>query len=160
MCEKFEKKENKKNNQPSSQPKNIGNEKTRYIFCGDKFQSIYGFAGVNSESINDIIEDFKCVEMPLSICYRCPKSHIKLAQKLVKTIKPFDKMTGYFWYFPLGKNLAHIGAGDYKKNHIKATDEFLEKYGGKVIKTVGRPIRLATPNMCRPFYKGKVVGVG
>ena len=75
-------------------------------------------------------------------------------------VRPFDKMTGYFWYFPLGKNLAHIGAGDYKKNHIKATDEFLEKYGGKVIKTVGRPIRLATPNMCKPFYKGKVVGVG
>ena len=43
---------------------------------------------------------------------------------------------------------------------MKATDEFLQKYGGKVIKTVGRPIRLATPNMCKPFYKGKVVGVG
>ena len=75
-------------------------------------------------------------------------------------VRPFDKMTGYFWYFPLGKNLAHIGAGDYKKNHVKATDKFLEKYGGKVLKTVGRPIRLATPNMCKPFFKGKVVGVG
>ena len=75
-------------------------------------------------------------------------------------VRPFAKMTGYFWYFPLGKNLAHIGAGDYKKNHVKATDEFLQKYGGKVLKTVGRPIRLATPNMCKPFFKGKVVGVG
>jgi len=75
-------------------------------------------------------------------------------------VRPFEKMTGYFWYFPLGEKWAHIGAGDYKKNHIKATDEFLEKYGGKVIKTVGRPIRLATPNLCKPFYKGKVVGVG
>ena len=75
-------------------------------------------------------------------------------------VRPLANMTGYFWYFPLGKNLAHIGAGDYKKNHVKVTDEFLQKYGGKVIKTVGRPIRLATPNMCKPFYKGKVVGVG
>ena len=25
---------------------------------------------------------------------------------------------------------------------------------------MGRPIRLATPNMCKPFFKGKVVGVG
>ena len=75
-------------------------------------------------------------------------------------VRPFAKMTGYFWYFPLGKNIAHIGAGDYKKNHVKATDEFLAKYGGKVLKTVGRPIRLATPDMCKPFYKGKVVGVG
>jgi len=75
-------------------------------------------------------------------------------------VRPFPKMTGYFWYFPLGKNIAHIGAGDYKKNHVKATDEFLAKHGGKVLKTVGRPIRLATPDMCKPFYKGKVVGVG
>jgi flavin-dependent dehydrogenase len=75
-------------------------------------------------------------------------------------VKPFAKMTGYFWYFPLGGKFAHIGAGDYKKNHVKATDEFLEKYGGTVVKTVGRPIRLATPNLCKPFFKGKVVGVG
>ena len=75
-------------------------------------------------------------------------------------IKPFPGMSGYFWYFPLGKKLAHIGAGDYNKNHIKATDEFLKKYGGQVIQTKGRPIRLATPNKCKPFYKGKVVGVG
>jgi len=75
-------------------------------------------------------------------------------------VRPFAKMTGYFWYFPLGGKFAHIGAGDYKKNHVKATDEFLEKYGGTVVKTVGRPIRLATPNLCKPFFKGKVVGVG
>ena len=29
-----------------------------------------------------------------------------------------------------------------------------------MIKTKGRPIRLATPNRCKPFYDGKVVGVG
>lgn len=75
-------------------------------------------------------------------------------------VRPFAKMTGYFWYFPLGGKYAHIGAGDYKKNHIKETDKFLKEYGGTVKKTVGRPIRLATPNLCKPFYKGKVVGVG
>ena len=75
-------------------------------------------------------------------------------------IEPFPGMSGYFWYFPLGKKWAHIGAGDYMKNHIKATDEFLKKHGGKVIATKGRPIRLATPGNCKPFYKGKVVGVG
>jgi len=75
-------------------------------------------------------------------------------------IKPFPHMSGYFWYFPMGKNLAHIGAGDYNKQHVEETNKFFKKYGGKVTKTVGRPIRLATPNMCKPFYKGKVVGVG
>ena len=75
-------------------------------------------------------------------------------------IEPFPGMSGYFWYFPLGERWAHIGAGDYRKNHIKATNDFLKKYGGKVLKTKGRPIRLATPGLCKPFYKGKVVGVG
>ena len=56
--------------------------------------------------------------------------------------------------------MAHIGAGDYKKQHVQQTNEFLKKYGGKIVKTVGRPIRLATPDLCEPFYHGKVVGVG
>lgn len=75
-------------------------------------------------------------------------------------IKPFPGMSGYFWYFPLGEKTAHIGAGDYHKQHIVETDKFFKQYGGKVTKTVGRPIRLATPDLCRPFYHGKVVGVG
>jgi flavin-dependent dehydrogenase len=75
-------------------------------------------------------------------------------------IEPFPGMSGYFWYFPLGEKWAHIGAGDYRKNHIKATDDFLKKHGGKVLQTKGRPIRLATPGKCKPFYKGKIVGVG
>lgn len=75
-------------------------------------------------------------------------------------IEPFPGMSGYFWYFPLGERWAHIGAGDYNKGHIKATNDFLEKHGGKVQKIKGRPIRLATPGLCKPFYNGKVVGVG
>jgi len=75
-------------------------------------------------------------------------------------IKPFPGMSGYFWYFPLGEKTAHIGAGDYNKQHVEETDKFFKKYGGKITKTVGRPLRLATPDLCKPFYKGKVVGVG
>ena len=36
----------------------------------------------------------------------------------------------------------------------------MKKHGGKVLKTKGRPIRLATPDRCKPYYSGKVVGVG
>lgn len=75
-------------------------------------------------------------------------------------IRPFPGMSGYFWYFPLGKNLAHIGAGDYNRKHVATTDRFLKEHGGKITKTVGRPIRLATPDMCMPYSDGKVVGVG
>src|SRR3989304_4359205 len=48
----------------------------------------------------------------------------------------------------------------YNKQHVEETDKFFKKYGGKITKTVGRPIRLATPDLCKPFYHGKVVGVG
>ena len=75
-------------------------------------------------------------------------------------IEPFPGMTGYFWYFPLGERQAHIGAGDYNKGHIRATDAFLKRHGGRVLQTKGRPIRLATPDRCRPYHSGKVVGVG
>lgn len=75
-------------------------------------------------------------------------------------IEPFEGMTGYFWYFPLGEKWAHVGAGDYNKNHVRATDEFLARHGGRVLATKGRPIRLATPDRCKPYRSGKVVGVG
>ena len=32
-------------------------------------------------------------------------------------IKPFKGLTGYFWYFPLNENEAHVGAGDFYKKH-------------------------------------------
>ena len=75
-------------------------------------------------------------------------------------IEPFPGMSGYFWYFPLGEKWAHVGAGDYNKNHVRATDAFVKKHGGRVVKTKGRPIRLATPDKCKPYRSGKVVGVG
>ncbi len=75
-------------------------------------------------------------------------------------VKPFTNMTGYLWYFPLNEHFAHVGAGDYMRAHVSETEMFFKKYGGKIIKKVGRPIRLAVPNMCEPFFSGKVIGVG
>ena len=42
-------------------------------------------------------------------------------------------MTGYFWYFPLGKKIAHIGAGDYKKQHVEETDKLNKKLNEYVV---------------------------
>lgn len=75
-------------------------------------------------------------------------------------IRPYPGMTGYFWYFPLEDGYAHIGAGDKHRRHVKTADDFLKKHGGKVLKKVGRPIRLNPPATCEPFFDGKVVGVG
>lgn len=59
----------------------------RTICVGDKFQAIQGFAGADSESFAKIVARTNAVELPLSICYRCPTSHIALAQKIVPAIE-------------------------------------------------------------------------
>jgi DNA helicase-2/ATP-dependent DNA helicase PcrA len=59
----------------------------RLIAVGDPFQSIYGFRGSNPESLNLIKAEFKAVTLPLSICYRCDKAIITLAQETVPAIE-------------------------------------------------------------------------
>lgn len=53
-----------------------------FIAVGDRKQAIYGFAGASLRSIDEIIEATGAVEMPLSICYRCPQSVIDLANTI------------------------------------------------------------------------------
>ena len=59
----------------------------RALFVGDRSQAIYGFAGADAKSLNNIKSEFAATEMPLSICYRCPTSHIALAQEVDPTIE-------------------------------------------------------------------------
>ncbi|MBA3824243.1 MAG: ATP-dependent helicase [Ktedonobacterales bacterium] len=60
----------------------------RMIFVGDERQAIYGFAGASARSYRQIQEVTQATELPLSICYRCPASHIRLAQTIVPQIEP------------------------------------------------------------------------
>lgn len=59
----------------------------RMLWVGDRKQAIYGFAGSDSESFDRIIERTCATVLPLSICYRCPATHIKLAQAIVAEIE-------------------------------------------------------------------------
>jgi superfamily I DNA/RNA helicase len=59
----------------------------RIIFVGDKNQAIYGFAGADSKSIDNIREMTKAQYFPLSICYRCPKSHVDYVKQFVSKIE-------------------------------------------------------------------------
>lgn len=49
--------------------------------------SIMAFAGANNDSLDKIIKATNATVLPLSICYRCPTSHIVLAQKIVPEIE-------------------------------------------------------------------------
>lgn len=63
------------------------NSSTRGLFVGDKYQSIMGFCGADIHSIDNIINQTKAIQLPLSISYRLPKSHIELANKIYNVIE-------------------------------------------------------------------------
>lgn len=76
-------------------------------------------------------------------------------------LQAFPSMSGYFWYFPLGNGQAHIGAGDFARNHNQFVNEFLNKHDCEIVKKVGRPVRLTPPQNCEPFTDGrKSIGAG
>lgn len=53
----------------------------RQLFVGDPHQAIFGFAGADNRSYQKILERTKATELPLSTCYRCPRSHIDLVRR-------------------------------------------------------------------------------
>jgi DNA helicase-2/ATP-dependent DNA helicase PcrA len=90
--------------------------KKRVISVGDEHQSINGFAGALPDSFEQIVMQTSAKILPLSVCYRCPTSHIALAQELVPHLEARD------------------GAPEGEVQHIK-TDEILNivQYGDLVI---------------------------
>ena len=65
-------------------------ETGRFIAVGDPQQAIYGFAGADSKSFKLLQDLPNTVTMPLSVCYRCDASIIKMAQSIVPHIECRD----------------------------------------------------------------------
>lgn len=59
----------------------------RRLFVGDARQAIMGFAGADEQSYWAIKQATGAATLPLSICYRCPHSHLELARKIVPHIE-------------------------------------------------------------------------
>jgi DNA helicase-2/ATP-dependent DNA helicase PcrA len=59
----------------------------RFMATGDKFQALYGFAGADSASIDNIISRLQAKTLPLTITYRCPKAVVRLAQTIVPSLE-------------------------------------------------------------------------
>jgi DNA helicase-2/ATP-dependent DNA helicase PcrA len=70
--------------------KRMCDDNTRVIFVGDTYQSIYAFRGADVHSMDNLQKHFNAKELPLSICYRCGKEQVKLAQKIVPHIEAND----------------------------------------------------------------------
>src|SRR5690606_20220220 len=53
----------------------------RILSVGDPFQSIYGFTGADIKSFSTIEKTTKANKLPLTVCFRCPKSVIEMAKE-------------------------------------------------------------------------------
>jgi superfamily I DNA/RNA helicase len=62
----------------------------RLVAVGDPRQAIYGFQGAGSDSLERIMQQFNCIELPLTTTYRCPKSVVKYVQQWVSHIQAAD----------------------------------------------------------------------
>lgn len=54
----------------------------RLLFVGDPRQSIFGFAGADTDALDRIVTRAQATVLPLSISYRCPRSHVELTRRI------------------------------------------------------------------------------
>lgn len=64
-----------------------GGPKGRFLGVGDRNQAIYGFTGAGADSIERIIAEFGCKEMPLTVTYRCPRKVVDFVHQWVSHIQ-------------------------------------------------------------------------
>lgn len=60
---------------------------SRIICVGDKSQSIYGFRGADSQSLQLLCDEFNCTKLPLTVSYRCSKTVVEYARRWVDHIE-------------------------------------------------------------------------
>lgn len=54
----------------------------RHVGIGDPSQAIYGFRGADSNAMTSVRDAFGCVELPLTVSYRCPRAVVELARSV------------------------------------------------------------------------------
>lgn len=81
---------------------------------GDRKQSMYGFSGALPNSMDEFKNKFNCIELPLSICYRCPVSHLEIARALDgnRTEPRYGKEEGKVGFITLDKLHEYVKPGD------------------------------------------------
>ena len=65
----------------------LADKNGRMLYVGAPKQAIFGFSGADNRSYQKIVERTQASELPLSLCYRCPKSHIDLVNRIYPEIK-------------------------------------------------------------------------
>ena len=59
----------------------------RLLFVGDPRQAIYGFSGADAHAVERIVSITQATVLPLSTTYRCPVSHVQLANQFAPEMR-------------------------------------------------------------------------
>lgn len=85
----------------------------RLVAVGDPNQAIYGFTGASHDAIDLIKREFRAIELPLTVSYRCPKVAEALVHEHVPHFKVHDSAPeGWQGEMPIKKALAEINDHD------------------------------------------------
>lgn len=94
--------------------KKMLNKDSRICAVGDRSQSLYGFRGSMPDAMDEIKNNFNCVELPLSITYRCSKKVVEFAKKWDPTIEAAE-MAEEGKVVDLGDKYSHL---DFKNTDL------------------------------------------
>lgn len=97
-----------------------GKKGTRVLSVGDPSQSIYGFTGADIESFDRIKRMTKASQLPLTTCFRCPKSVIEIAKTIREDINGSKEYNGIVEAITRKKVLEIAQPGDLIISRIKA----------------------------------------
>ena len=65
----------------------VGVSSRGFIGVGDPRQAIFSWRGTGLDAMERVAETMACASLPLSVCYRCPTSHLDLAREFVPQIE-------------------------------------------------------------------------
>jgi flavin-dependent dehydrogenase len=125
---------------------------TREAFAFDKYDYIVDCTGLHRSLLPKSGQDF------LIPAYEYLLENVRGADDFY--VIGYKGAKGYFWYFPLGDGRGYMGAGDIEKKYHGIETFFKQHPEAKVVKKIGRPIRLAPPKRMEPFFDGNIIGVG
>jgi superfamily I DNA/RNA helicase len=59
-----------------------------FLGVGDPDQAVFSWRGAEHDAMARMVSDLGCAVLPLSVCYRCPESHVAMARTLVPRVEP------------------------------------------------------------------------
>ena len=116
---------------------------------GDTNQSIYGFRGASVDAIERFSQAFNCVELPLSISYRCATSIVDRAREVYPTIEAAPGAP---------EGLVETIEGEYAADVFSARNEDLVicRNNAPIVDFAYKLIRARVP----VYVKGRDIGKG